>query len=455
MTNTRSISYNIVDASKHISGRRAGGQQARPETRIEAALFSISDKLNTMQNQIDEIGKRMNLDNCTGETQTPLTERGVTAMAKHRMRVCVGYNDDGSQIIKYVSANSEWELGDNAARAILASERWSEFVKEGINEKPRANNQEEIVLHETDFDAYAWAYYRRYKEQMLAPNSKTREESALRILCHHLSGKTVESITTDDVQDFMNTRAANKISATTIKDQRKVLAKVLDSAIEDGLIQTNPARSKRLTNPGCDTEGTQPLTLEEAKHLVNSVKAIDDPYRQLLLALYCWTGMRREEVLGLKWEDVDFDAKMIHVQRALTYPKGKPILKQPKSKAGNRLIPMPNPLIDCMKKHRKESGYVILDSATGGWLTENAYSDMFEALRTETSMPKMNALVLRATFATMMAATDIEVKTLQSIMGHAKFTTTMDVYAKQEKTQLNCHRNSLEELLMDDQNKVA
>ena len=71
-----------------------------------------------------------NLDNCTDSAQVSLPEKGDSTMAKHRMRICIGYNDDGSAVEKMVSGNSQHELADKVVRAILNSERRSEFLEE-------------------------------------------------------------------------------------------------------------------------------------------------------------------------------------------------------------------------------------------------------------------------------------------------------------------------------------
>ena len=72
----------------------------------------------------------LSLENCTSNAQMPLPEKGEPTMAKHRMRVCIGYNDDGSPVEKMVSGNTQRELADKIVWSILNSERRSEFLEQ-------------------------------------------------------------------------------------------------------------------------------------------------------------------------------------------------------------------------------------------------------------------------------------------------------------------------------------
>lgn len=365
-------------------------------------------------------------------------------MAYERIRVHTGYTKSGAPIYTRVGGKTQDERNAAIVLALYNSGRIWEII-------PRPVSDQAVVVpavskQRTDFKSYAWAFYRRYKEPKLAENSKVFFTTALNKLCLRFSEYAVEEITVNDIQDWMNERARDGVSRKTINDQRKVISSVLKSAMEDGLIEKNPAVSSRLNNPGRETEGTIPLSLKRFREIISIIPEINEPSKQMLLCLYCLTGMRREEVLGLRWEDIDFETRQIHVQRALAYPKGMPCLKPPKSKAGNRFIPLPDLLLNILTLHRKSSGYVIAKE-DGEPLNEKQYQSAFAELQRDYNLRDVNALVFRSTFATMLAAAGMEPKTLQSIMGHSKIAVTMDVYAKLEKTRLDANRNTLSDFL--------
>ena len=86
---------------------------------------------------------------------------------KHRIRICIGYNQDGSPILKQLGANSEAELGDMAVRAILASERKGEFIQDAPSKiicLPDAKENAAPLLGD-----YAWTWFRTYKAQNIKP----------------------------------------------------------------------------------------------------------------------------------------------------------------------------------------------------------------------------------------------------------------------------------------------
>ena len=396
-----------------------------PSVDLEALADIISDRI------LDKLGARnTSFDNCTEDAQP---QGGAEVL--HRQRICIGYNDDGSPITKQVSGHSEIDLADKIVRAMLNSERRSEFIR--LEEKKQSR---------TDFCKYAWDCYQMYKEKTLAANSKVRERSALNNLCRYFDGRHIEELTDRDVQAWMNDRVEDGVASATINDQLKTLRWIFKCAIEDELIDKNPAKSSRLKNCGYDSEGTQALSLDEVKRLSKLLPAIADRRIQLALALFLYTGMRREEVLGLMWEDIDFDGKILHVQRAVTYPVGVPVVKTPKTKKGNRIIPLCDELSGILGKHRRTSGYVVTDDNGGLFKTDTAYRRFYNGVK-KTMKLDVSALVFRSSYATMMISAGVDPKTVQAIMGHEKSQTTMDIYAKLNQDQVvNC-RNQLSNYL--------
>ena len=100
---------------------------------------------------------------------------------------------------------------------------------------------------------------------------------------------------------------------------RVFLAQIMDSALRDGWIDKNPATDSRIYNPSQkQVYEREALSMEAVKDIIPSLHALDRMDR-LYLALVIFTGMRRGEVLGLRWEDVDLEQNVLHVQRNVTY----------------------------------------------------------------------------------------------------------------------------------------
>ncbi len=379
-------------------------------------------------------------ENCILPAQNAL-EGGDNPMAHERTRVLKGYSVDGKPEYTQVSGRTQDERNDNIVKVYVVSGRIWEFMSLPL----AVPTPKPLERSKTDLTEYVWDVYRRFKEKRIRPTTKSREESARNIICRFFEGRYLEDITVNDVQDFINARADEEISRKTINDQLKVLRFTYDHAIEDGLVDKNPAASKHLVNTGYDSEGTQPLSYDEFKRVCACVPNLHESNEQLLLAMLCFTGMRRSEILALRWEDVDFDKKQLRVHAALTFAKGTSHPGKTKSKARNRIIPMSSLLVECLSKYRKDSGQVITDGNGKEFKSDSVYKKIFGSVREQIGLPEVSALVFRSTYATMQAG--FEPKTLQYIMGHADIKITMNVYAKVEARQLDAHRETLTDYL--------
>ena len=140
--------------------------------------------------------------------------------------------------------------------------------------------------------------------------------------------------------DYANTWF-NDISGTkATKDKVKiVLNMILDAAVEDRLLDRNPLKSKRLKITGGASKVTEPYTQEEMRYMAHNLTKIVDSSDRMYFALLAFHPLRLEEVLGLKWADIDIDAGIIHVRRAVTHPdRNRPEVKDTKTAASVRDI---------------------------------------------------------------------------------------------------------------------
>ncbi len=147
-------------------------------------------------------------------------------------------------------------------------------------------------------------------------------------------------------------------------------------------------------------------------------------FQRINLALMLFTGMRRGEVLGLRWEDIDFDNKLIRVRRAVSYPTNQPLVSTPKTRSGNRVIPLDDQLTALLEP-KGTTGYVI-----GGEkpLTQMVLRRILRQINKKVDMFGATPHVFRHSFATMLNDAGASVKTIQSIIGQKDFKTTADRY---------------------------
>ena len=368
-------------------------------------------------------------------------------MAKeHRLRVQIGTTEDGLPITKQVSAKSELELADKAVEAIIQSGRIYDFLPRE-NVLPPEMTKVTPEVKKTSFREYTRRWRSTYK-QGKAANTEVFLDSKQNILLRWFGEMNIEDIRPDDVQAFLNERAS-KYKRATVKADWAMLKEILSSAVNDDIIAKNPAKDRRVHNPAEEGSGTKALTREQITAIQKAIPTLEDANERCLIALLAYTSMRREEVLGLRWEHVDFEAKKLTICEAVVYPVNAPVSKATKTKSSRREFPMGKALCDLLRPFRRERGYVI-SGEDGRAISSVEYNRLWKLLSSHIELYGMIAINFRTTFATMAVASGVDIRTAQSLMGHSTPEMTLKVYTKGEESRLPAAVKQLEEFLQDE-----
>jgi integrase len=160
--------------------------------------------------------------------------------------------------------------------------------------------------------------------------------------------------------------------------------------------------------------------------------------------------MRRGELLGLKWEDIDFNKNKIKVKRQVQRTDKGLIFKKPKSKAGNRIIPITKNIMKELKSQKirqseKKLGLgenfndlnLVCSNLVGNPVEPTKIYKYYKEISREAGLPEIRFHDLRHTFASLFLETDGNIKTLQQILGHSSISVTMDTYSHVTDEMLN------------------
>ena len=280
------------------------------------------------------------------------------------------------------------------------------------------------------FGEYADKWIRLYKQDHLKPATIVAYRKNLHThLLPAFGNKPIDSIRTEDIQLFLNAR--KHMAAKTLKCLKGLLGEIFRDAVEDGLIEKSHVASKRIGIPSSKKYIREALPLIQFKDILAHADLLDIPDQRLLLLLML-TGMRRGEVLGLRWEDIDLSEQVIHVRRNVTHCNGnQPIIGTPKTDNGSREVPLDPFLLNRLMPLQKD-GYILGGTSP---YTMTTYNNAWRRIGKKIELNGATAHIFRHSYLTYLAGEGTDTKTLQHIAGHSTVSMTMNqyVHAQSEK----------------------
>jgi len=238
------------------------------------------------------------------------------------------------------------------------------------------------------------------------------------------------------------------LSTTSISNIRRTLNQALDFGVEEQYISINPLRVRRRKKKTKKVISLQnqfkAKAISQAK-IIEMIESINDPVMALVIALTGLLGLRRGEIRGLLWEDVDLDKKVLYVRKQLCgNAKERDLLK---SVASMRTLGIPDYVVSLLQqvydlqrdakliygKDKFESGYILAHTSferhIGKPFSANFYSERFLQVLKEKDMDQMRLHDLRHSFGSNLLYQGIPIPTVSKMMGHSSVGITLNVYA--------------------------
>lgn len=241
-------------------------------------------------------------------------------------------------------------------------------------------------------------------------------------------------------QDGQNAKTGGKLSAKTILEHHRLISTVLEQAVKESLVPFNVA--SRATLPKAEHKEVNYFQHEQVAAIRDALEC--EPMKwKTLLHLLLITGARRGEVLGLKWDKVDFDGNRIYICNSVLYAPDVGIYEStPKTERSRRYVTLPTETMCLLRQYRawqaeerlrlgeyyQNQGFVFSQD-NGKPMHPDSVTDWLKKFSKRHDLPHINPHAFRHTMASMLYFNGVDSVSISKRLGHAQISTTANIYA--------------------------
>lgn len=320
-------------------------------------------------------------------------------------------------------------------------------VKKRLKEK----KSELTIEQESGLNVQEWTleFLKKYKKNEL---KVTTFDSYMGMYRKHIEASVLgytrlDKVTTEILQKYYNDKIKEGYSSKTVREIETIINSSFRMAVKLKMMAENP--NSYTTLPKKIKYEAKVLTREEVKRIVDKAKE-EELYPIVVTTIY--TGMRKGEVMALKWDDVDLKERKIFVKGSLCRiedeqpdEKGHRHTRyevlEPKTKKSIRMIPMLDEVYHALieqkarqdaEKERYKVAYVdqgfVFADPMGAHLPQRPFMDKYHRFLQKYDITDIRFHDLRHTFASLLIESDVSMKVVQELLGHSTITTSMDIY---------------------------
>jgi integrase len=338
------------------------------------------------------------------------------------IQVSGGFNDAGKRV--------------RLTRTVRGSRRDAERALTKLQRE--ADTGTAVADGRTPFASYLVDRWLPHVETRVRPKTWQRYEGAVRLHVVPRIGRVkMANLRPHHIQDVLDAMTADGCSAASVHKVYRIVSSSLRDAIGWQILTTNPAAGVK--PPKAERGELHVPTSEQVRTLLDA--AADTAY-ELPLVLSATTGMRRGEVLGLRWAAVDLDAGELTVTATLQRVRGVTTFVAPKTERSRRKITLPPVTVDALRRHRKAQTErrlllgaawrdldLVVDRGDGEHMDPDTFSTGFRRAAASAGLEGARLHDLRHAFATTLLRAGVNVKVVSEALGHERTAFTMDTYA--------------------------
>ena len=360
----------------------------------------------------------------------------------YRIKVSLGYSVDGKQIIQSMTYKPDPKLTLRQAE--------KEANRQGVlfEEKCKANA---VIGRKVKFQDVANEFLEFAERTQKIKLSSLVRLKGLRTRTYEAIGHIyVDKLTRKQIQDFIislsengtNQKTGGGLSQKTQKHYITFISDVMQYAFDNGMIDETPC--KHILTVKTEKQEQAVYSLEETKAILDLINVKADIDYKVFFNVLPYCGMRRAEVLGLEYGDIDFNTGEVMVVRTSNYQNADTGIytSTPKTKTGYRELIFPPNVLE-MIKQLKRSQQLQASKLGDLWHESDRlfvawnglpmhpntpYTWLHRFCETE-GLPFKGLKAFRHFFATQAITSGVDVKTVSSMLGHAQTSTTLNIYA--------------------------
>lgn len=361
-------------------------------------------------------------------------------LVSYSIRVHRGRGADGKQLKPYTTTfevSPTWKEETARKKAEAFASVFEKECKEGI----KSDNRQR-------FDAYC-DYVLNLKEQRGTKHSTIVRYKELTQRIYPVIGHIkVVDLRADHLNDLytllssdgQNKVTGGKLSAKTVLEHHRLISTVLEQAVKEGLVLYNVSHRTELPKvKHKEINYFQPEEIEQIREALEN----ESIKWKTLVHLFLITGARRGEILGLKWDKVDFDNNKIYICNNVLYSPDRGVYEDtPKTEASKRFITLPQQTMQLLKRYKiwqaeerlrlgayYENRNFVFSQADGKAMHPDSVTNYLNKISKKYNLPHINPHAFRHTMASMLYYNGVDSVSISKRLGHAQVSTTANIYA--------------------------
>lgn len=365
--------------------------------------------------------------------------------SSYRLTASAGYDSSGRQIRKSMT----WKPSPGMTEKQIAKEL--ERQKVLFDEKVKTG---QCFDENIRFKEFAEQWFEDYGREHLRERTYLRYQELAERTYAAIGHIRLNKLSPRHLMDFykqlaepgQNRRTGGGLAPKTIKHYHTFISSVMERAVKWGIVKENPCR--RVDAPKADRKQIAYMDDKQARAFLSALAEEPMDYQAIFTTLLL-TGMRRGELLGLEWPDIDFESGVIHIRRTSQYGgKEKGVFTDTtKTEQSMRPISVPAELLDLLRQYRAwqaerrlQMGDMwspewtehprLFTSSTGEPMHPDLPYNMLHKMLKRHGMEPVSLHSLRHTNATLLIGSGTDVRTVSGRLGHSQTSTTLNIYAE-------------------------